>query len=146
MSGKIVSIKESVIDVQFPENDIPFLKEVLVVEETGTKLEVEVLKENNIVSCLVIGKTIGISKNMTVKRTGNYLTVKVGEAVLGRTLNVFGKPIDGLGEIKSNIEYPIYRKPPGITQEKEEREILETGVKIVDLLVPFVKGVSLTMT
>lgn len=140
MSGKIVAIKESVIDVIFPEDDLPFLKEVLIVEETGTRLEVELLKENNVVSCLVLGKTVGISKSMNVKRTGNYLTVKVGDAVLGRTLDIFGNPIDRLGEIKSNIEYPIYRNPPGITQEKEEREILETGIKIVDLLVPFVKG------
>ncbi|HHG74220.1 MAG TPA: F0F1 ATP synthase subunit beta [Persephonella sp.] len=140
MSGKIVAIKESVIDVIFPEDDLPFLKEVLIVEETGTRLEVELLKENNVVSCLVLGKTVGISKSMNVKRTGNYLTVKVGDAVLGRTLDMFGNPIDRLGEIKSNIEYPIYRNPPGITQEKEEREILETGIKIVDLLVPFVKG------
>lgn len=77
---------------------------------------------------------------MTVKRTGNYLTVKVGEAVLGRTLDIFGNPIDRLGEIKSNIEYPVYRKAPEITEGREEREILETGIKIVDLLVPFVKG------
>lgn len=140
MSGKIVAIKESVIDVIFPEDDLPFLKEVLIVEETGTRLEVDLLKENNVVSCLVLGKTVGISKSMNVKRTGNYLTVKVGDAVLGRTLDMFGNPIDRLGEIKSNIEYPIYRNPPGITQEKEEREILETGIKIVDLLVPFVKG------
>jgi len=140
MSGKIIGIKESVIDVLFPEDDLPFLKEVLVVEETGTKLEVELLKENNIVSCLVLGKSVGISKSMNVKRTGSYLTVKVGDAVLGRTLDMFGNPIDRLGEIKSDIEYPIYRNPPAITQEKEEREILETGIKIVDLLVPFVKG------
>ncbi|HCB69205.1 MAG TPA: F0F1 ATP synthase subunit beta [Persephonella sp.] len=140
MSGKIVSIRESVVDVVFPEDNTPFLKEVLVVEETGTKLEVELLKENNIISCLVLGKTVGLSKNMTVKRTGNYLTVKVGEAVLGRTLDIFGNPIDRLGEIKSNIEYPVYRKAPEITEGREEREILETGIKIVDLLVPFVKG------
>lgn len=140
MSGKIVSIKESVIDVKFPENDIPDLKEILIVKETGTKLEVELLRENNIVSCLVLGKTIGISKNMEVIRTGKPLTVKVGEAVLGRTMDVFGNPIDRMGEIKSNIEYPIYRKSPSITETKEEREVLETGIKIVDLLVPFVKG------
>lgn len=62
MSGKIVSIRESVVDVVFPEDNTPFLKEVLVVEETGTKLEVELLKENNIISCLVLGKTVGLSK------------------------------------------------------------------------------------
>lgn len=140
MSGKIVNIKESVVDVIFPENDIPFLKEILLVEEANVYLEVQLLKENNIVSCLVLGKTIGISKNMKVKRTKKVLTVKVGEGVLGRTLNVFGKPIDRMGEIISDIEYPIYRKPPKFTEEKEEREILETGIKIVDLLVPFVKG------
>ncbi|GAB6072984.1 F0F1 ATP synthase subunit beta [Venenivibrio stagnispumantis] len=140
MSGKIINIKESVVDVIFPENDIPFIREILIVEEANIYLEVQLLKEDNIVSCLVLGKTIGISKNMKVKRTRNVLTVKVGEAVLGRSLNVFGKPIDRIGEIISDIEYPIYRKPPKFTEEKEEREILETGIKIVDLLVPFVKG------
>ncbi len=140
MSGKIVSIRESVVDVVFPEDELPFLKEILIIEETGTKIEVQLLRENNTVSCLVLGKTVGISKNMTVNRTEKYLSVKVGEEVLGRTIDIFGNPIDRLGDINSDIEYPVYRKAPEIIEEKEEREILETGIKIVDLLVPFVKG------
>ncbi|WP_456399662.1 F0F1 ATP synthase subunit beta [Persephonella sp.] len=140
MSGKIVSIRESVVDVVFPEDELPFLKEILIIEETGTKVEVQLLRENNTVSCLVLGKTVGISKNMTVNRTEKYLSVKVGEEVLGRTIDIFGNPIDRLGDINSDIEYPVYRKAPEIIEEKEEREILETGIKIVDLLVPFVKG------
>ncbi|WP_457623572.1 F0F1 ATP synthase subunit beta [Persephonella sp.] len=140
MSGKIVSIRESVVDVVFPEDELPFLKEILIIEETGTKIEVQLLRENNTVSCLVLGKTVGISKNMTVNRTEKYLSVKVGEEVLGRTIDIFGNPIDRLGDINSDIEYPVYRKAPEIIEETEEREILETGIKIVDLLVPFVKG------
>ncbi|RMA97235.1 F0F1 ATP synthase subunit beta [Hydrogenothermus marinus] len=140
MSGKIVAIRESVIDVSFPENDIPFIREILIVEETQTKLEVQLLKENNIVSCIVLGKSIGISKSMKVRRTRKYLTVKVGDEVLGRTLNVVGEPIDKLGEINSDKEYPVYRDPPKITEESEKKEILETGIKMVDLLTPFVKG------
>ncbi len=140
MSGRIVSIKESVVDVLFGEGDVPFLREMLLVEETETRLEVEVIKEGGLVSCLVLGKTLGLSKGMKVRRTGKFLSVKIGEDVLGRVLNAFGEPIDRKGEIWAEVEYPVYRPSPSITKEKEEREILETGIKIVDLLVPFVKG------
>lgn len=138
--GRIVKIRESVVDVLFPEGLTPFLREILIVEDTGTKLEVQSSKGKRTFSCLVLGKTVGLSKNMLVRRTGKFLSVKVGEAVLGRTINVFGEPIDGLKEIESDIEYPIFRNPPELTEEKEKREILETGIKIIDLLVPFVKG------
>lgn len=138
--GRIVKIRESVVDVLFPEGLTPFLREILIVEDTGTKLEVQSSKGKRTFSCLVLGKTVGLSKNMLVRRTGKFLSVKVGEAVLGRTINVFGEPIDGLEEIESDIEYPIFRNPPELTEEKEKREILETGIKIIDLLVPFVKG------
>ena len=140
MSGKIISIKESVVDVLFEDGDIPSLKEILLIEETGTRLEVEKIKEGGVVSCLVLGKTIGISKEMKVRRTGRFLTVKVGEGVLGRTLNAFGEPVDGLGDIKAEAELEVYRPSPRVTEESEKREIMETGIKIVDLLVPFVKG------
>ncbi len=138
--GRIVKIRESVVDVVFPEGLTPFLREILIVEDTGTKLEVQSSKGKRTFSCLVLGKTVGLSKNMLVRRTGKFLSVKVGDAVLGRTINVFGEPIDGLEKIESDIEYPIFRNPPELTEEKEKREILETGIKIIDLLVPFVKG------
>ena len=139
MMGRIVSVRESVIEVEF-DGQMPHVRELLVVEETGTKLEVEILKENGIAVCIVLGSTIGISKGMHVKRTGTYLNVKVGDAVLGRVLNVFGKPIDGKGEIKSDIYYSVYRESPPIVEENPRRQLLETGIKIVDLLTPFVKG------
>ena len=140
MKGIIVSVRESVVEVKFGKENLPFPSEILVVEETGTKLETQIIKEDGTVSCLVLGKTLGLSRGMSVVRTGDVLKVKVGEDVLGRTLNVFGEPIDRMGEIKGEKEYPVFRKAPQVTEEKEEREILETGIKIVDLLVPFVKG------
>ncbi len=138
MSGKIVSVRESVVTVGF-EDSLPFNHEILLVEETGTKLEVQRM-EGRLVSCLVLGKTIGISRGMKVRRTGEVLKVKVGEKVLGRTLNTFGEPIDRLGPLEGEKEYPAFRKAPEVTEEREEREILETGIKLVDLLVPFIKG------
>ncbi len=138
MSGKIVSVRESVVSVSFGDS-LPFTHELLLVEETGTRLEVQRIK-GGLVSCLVLGKTIGLSRGMRVRRTGEVLKVKVGEKVLGRTLNTFGEPIDRLGPLEGEKEYPAFRKAPQVTEEREEREILETGIKLVDLLVPFVKG------
>lgn len=139
-AGKIISVRESVVEVKFDEKNVPFPREILIVEETGTRVEVQIVKDNNTVSCLVLGSTIGLSKGMKVSRTFETLKVKVGKEVLGRTLNVFGEPIDDLGPLKGEKEYPVFRKAPKVTEEKAEREILETGIKIVDLLVPFVKG------
>jgi len=139
MNGNVLSVRESVVEVKF-DGQMPEVREVLIVEDTGTKLEVEILKENGIAVCIVLGKTIGISKGMSVRRTGSELKVKVGKGVLGRVLNLFGEPIDGKGEIKSDTYYPVYRRSPSLTEESPERQILETGIKMVDLLTPFVKG------
>ncbi|WP_457600164.1 F0F1 ATP synthase subunit beta [Hydrogenivirga sp.] len=139
MKGSIVSVRESVVGVLF-EGEVPFPREVLVVEETETRLEVQSVKEGGLVYCLVLGKTTGLSRGMKVRRTGEVLKVKVGEAVLGRTLNTFGEPIDRLGELKGEKEYPVFRSAPEVTEERAEREVMETGIKLVDLLVPFVKG------
>ncbi len=138
MIGRIVSIRESVVEVKF-DGQMPEIREVLIVEG-GTKLEVEILKGNGVAVCIVLGKTAGLSKGMKVERTGTVLRIKVGEGLLGRVLNVFGEPLDGKGEVKSGVTYPVFRGSPPITEEVPKRQILETGIKVVDLLTPFVKG------
>ena len=140
MSGRVWAVRESVVDVLFEKDGIPFYRELLVVEDRGTLLEAETLRENGMASCLVLGKTHGLSRGMGVKRTRRVLSVKVGKEVLGRVLNALGEPVDRLGPLPAGKEYPVYREAPRVVEQRERREILETGIKIVDLLVPFVKG------
>ncbi len=136
--GKILSVRESVVEVSFGES-LPSIHEILIVEETGTRLEVQSVDNKGGASCLVLGRTAGLRKGMKVRRTGKVLTVRVSEKVLGRTLNVFGKPIDGTGAVEG-LELPVFRDAPPIMEGADKRDILETGIKIIDLLIPFVKG------
>lgn len=136
--GKIIAVKESIVRVIFKEQ-LPELLEVLLVEETRTKLEVQFLLEDNSCQCLVLGTSSGLAKGMKVKRLYKSLHVPVGRPVLGRALNTLGECIDKGPPIISG-EYPIYRKAPSVKEINPSREILETGIKIIDLLMPFVKG------
>lgn len=138
MKGKIIAIQESVVEVEF-DSELPSIHELLIIDETKTRLEVEMIN-NKICSCLVLGKALGLNSGMTVSRTNKPLTFKVGEEVLGRAVNIFGEPIDGGEPLKIEKEYSIFRDSPKIMQENPDKEILVTGIKLIDLLIPFLKG------
>ena len=138
--GKIVKIIGVVADVAF-DSHIPSLNELLRVPQEGGDVALEVVAhlERGVVRCLSLHPTEGLSRGAEVFTTGAAVSVPVGDAVLGRVLNAYGDPIDGKGEILSARE-GIYREPPAFTDLSENKEIFETGIKVIDLLTPYVKG------
>lgn len=142
-SGKIIQIIGSVVDVQFPENDLPDIFEALEIEISDTNylvLEVQKLMEKNTVRCVSMGSTDGMMRGMNVIRTRFPIMVPVGESALGRVMNVLGKPIDGKGEILSEEYYPLHHAGPDFKHQSTKVELLETGIKVIDLIAPFTKG------
>ncbi|HIY97680.1 MAG TPA: F0F1 ATP synthase subunit beta [Candidatus Borkfalkia excrementigallinarum] len=137
--GRISQIIGPVIDVEF-EDDMPPINEKLVIEGADTVLEVLAHESKGSVRCIAMTATDGLSRGMKVLDTGGQITVPVGEAVLGRVLNVLGQPIDGKGEVKSDVHWNIHRKPPAFYDQSPSTEIFETGIKVIDLLAPYSKG------
>ncbi len=146
MAGKgyIVRIIGPVVDVRFDESELPDIYNALetINPQTGEKLvlEVEQLIGDNIVRAIALDSTDGLVRGLEVVDTGRPILAPVGKGVLGRILNVVGKSIDEQGEIKAEDYWPIHRPAPKITEQKTEIEILETGIKVIDLLAPFPKG------
>ncbi|MBF13399.1 MAG: F0F1 ATP synthase subunit beta [Legionellales bacterium] len=138
--GLIVSVKGPVVDVSYPSQWVPDIYDALEVEEMGVILEVQQQLGDSIVRTLVMGESEGLRRQMKVKHTGGSITVPVGEKTLGRIMNVIGEPIDEQGEIGSDVRLPIHRKPPKYPELTVNTEVLETGIKVVDLLCPFAKG------
>jgi F-type H+-transporting ATPase subunit beta len=142
-SGRIIEIKGGVVDAVFPVEDLPNIYDAVVVKtDSGEDLVMEV--ENHLgggeVRCVAMGPTPGLKRGMTVMTTGNPIMVPVGEQVLGRILNVLGEPIDGLGEVVSDVYYPIHRRAPTFEEQSTSVEVFETGIKAIDLVAPFTKG------
>ncbi len=146
-SGNIVQILGPVIDVEFPEGALPNIYNALSLtnpsissDEDNLVLEVAQHLGENVVRTIAMDSTEGLTRGMTVKDSGDQIKVPVGEAVLGRILNVIGEPVDEAGEVKSDKFYPIHRPAPEFTNLSTQTEILETGIKVIDLVAPFVKG------
>lgn len=142
-SGKIVQIIGSVVDAHFPEKDLPEIYEALEVIIPDSKplvLEVQKLMEKNIVRCVSMGTTDGLVRGMPVNRTQFPIMIPVGESALGRVMNVLGDPIDGKGEIHSEEYYPLHHAGPDFKHQSTKVELLETGIKVIDLVAPFTKG------
>ncbi|PWW81323.1 MULTISPECIES: F0F1 ATP synthase subunit beta [Prosthecochloris] len=141
--GKISQIIGPVVDVDFPEGDLPAILDALTVTRPdGTKLVLETqqhLGEERVRTISMEG-TDGLVRGMTVVNTGKPIQAPVGENVLGRMLNVVGDPIDGLGEVKSNKTYPIHRPTPKFEELSTKSEMFETGIKVIDLLEPYSRG------
>jgi len=140
--GKIVSVRGVVIDVLFDPKNTPKIYDALVVEDEKIGrliLEVEAVLGEGLVRCVAMGNTFGLRRGMPVKNTGKPIQTPVGEETLGRILNVVGEPIDEK-PLKAKIFSSIHKKPPTLAEQSPERKIFETGIKIIDLLVPFVKG------
>lgn len=144
--GKIVQIIGPVIDVEFKQGELPGILNALRIkfkhEGKETVLTAEVAQHlgDNTVRAITLGATTGLGKGLEVKDTGAPVTVPVGDACLGRLVDVLGEPKDNRGPIETAERLPIHRAPPPLTEQKTETEIFETGIKVLDLLAPFVKG------
>jgi F-type H+-transporting ATPase subunit beta len=145
-TGKIVQVIGPVVDVQFDESKIPQIYQALTVEfEVAGKVELLTLEVqqhlgSGVARTIAMSSSEGLKRGMTVFDTGAPISVPVGEAVLGRIFNVTGDPVDERGEVVAEKRYPIHRPAPTLVDQDTKAEILETGIKVVDLICPFIKG------
>ncbi len=142
-TGKIIQIIGPVIDVEFAQGQLPGIYNALEVKSpSGQKLILEVQQHlgENVVRSIALGPTDGITRSAEVKNTNAPISVPVGKETLGRIFNVFGQTIDNMGEIKAKKFYPIHRNAPTLEEQETTPEILETGIKVIDLITPFNKG------
>jgi len=142
-TGRVVQIQGGVVDVEFPQNELPGLYEAIeITREATTPLVLEVQKHmgNNLVRCVSMDTTDGLQRGVAVKSTGAPIMVPVGESTLGRIFNVLGLPVDQKGEVKAEQYYPIHRSAPPFSDQSTRVEIFETGIKVIDLIAPFTKG------
>ena len=138
--GVIKQIIGAVIDVEFSKENIPNIYDALVVEENNLVLETQQQLGDGIVRTVAMGTTEGLKRGLAAKNTKAPISVPVGEPTLGRIMNVLGDPIDMKGEIPTKERLPIHRKPPEYIELSDSNEILETGIKVIDLVCPFAKG------
>jgi F-type H+-transporting ATPase subunit beta len=138
--GKIVEIIGAVVDVEFPRDSVPKIYDALLVEGTDIVLETQQLLGDGIVRTIAMGSTDGFRRHLKVNNTGESITVPVGEKTLGRIMNVLGQPIDEAGPIDAEKKMPIHRAAPLFSEQAASQEILETGIKVIDLIAPFAKG------
>ena len=141
--GTITGISGPVIDVCFPEGSLPAINEALTVEANGTRytMEVEQHLENKTVRCVMMAGSDGLSRGLTVTATGHGISVPVGEATLGRMFNVLGDPIDGEAPVSADApHWEIHRPAPSFAEQMPAADILETGIKVIDLIEPYPKG------
>ncbi len=142
ITGKIVQVMGPVVDVEFPDHQLPSIREALEVDNNGKKciMEVEQHVGNDTVRCIMLAASEGLHKDLDVTSTGAPITVPVGQCTLGRMMNVLGEPIDNKGPIEAEEQWVNHREPPAFADQSPVVEILETGIKVVDLLMPYAKG------
>ncbi len=150
--GKIARVIGPVVDVEFEEGQLPHILDALLIsnpaiDDTEDNLVVEVAQHlgNNVVRTIAMDTTDGLVRGMPVKATGKPISVPVGHEALGRVLNVVGKPVDGLGTVEAKNYYTIHRPAPAFVDQDTTVKVLETGVKVIDLLVPFPRGGKMGM-
>jgi F-type H+-transporting ATPase subunit beta len=139
-TGKITQIIGAVIDVEFPRDSIPRVYDALKLADVELTLEVQQQLGDGVVRTIAMGVSDGLKRGMTVANTEAPITVPVGKGTLGRIMNVLGDPIDEAGPIKTKDKLPIHRPAPSYTEQAGGQDLLETGIKVIDLLVPFAKG------
>jgi F-type H+-transporting ATPase subunit beta len=143
-SGKIVQIIGAVVDVEFPRQAMPKVYDALFIEENGLTLEVQQQLGDGVVRTIAMGSTDGMRREMEAKNTGKPITMPVGQKTLGRIMDVLGNPVDEAGPIFSNsaeeVRWSIHRKAPAYEELSSTNELLETGIKVIDLICPFAKG------
>jgi F-type H+/Na+-transporting ATPase subunit beta len=138
--GRVTEVIGAVVDVEFPRDNIPQIYDALKVEEVDIVLETQQQLGDGIVRTIAMGTTDGFRRGLKVTNTGEPISVPVGEGTLGRIMNVLGEPVDEAGPVKSEKLLPIHREAPGFEDQAGTQELLETGIKVIDLIVPFAKG------
>jgi len=140
--GKVVQVIGTVVDVQFPPDQLPAIYNSLEIQSGTEKIVLEVQDHlgNDWVRCLSLSPTEGLARGAEAVDTGAALTVPVGRATLGRLFDVMGTPLDNLGEVKTKDHWPIHRLPPPFAEQETSTQVLETGLKVVDLIAPFTRG------
>jgi F-type H+/Na+-transporting ATPase subunit beta len=139
-TGTTVQIIGAVVDVEFPSDAIPKVYHALVIDDVDLTLEVQQQLGDGVVRTIAMGSSEGLKRGMGVSNTGEPIMVPVGEKTLGRIMDVLGKPIDNAGDIGAETHLPIHRKPPTYEEQAAATELLETGIKVVDLIMPIAKG------
>ena len=139
--GKVTQVIGPVVDVQF-DGDLPDILDGLIIDNNGEKLTLEVAQHlgEKTVRAIAMSATDGLVRGQDVSATGEPISVPVGPEMLGRIVNVVGEPVDERGPVKAKKSYPIHRPAPTYTDQSTESEVLVTGIKVVDLLAPYVKG------
>ncbi len=140
MSGNVVQIIGSVVDVQFPREELPKVYNALTVDEVGLTLEVQQQLGDGVVRTIAMGSSDGLKRGVPVTGSGAPISVPVGTGTLGRIMNVLGDPVDEAGPVQTEERWPIHRKAPGYEDQSTTTELLETGIKVIDLICPFAKG------
>lgn len=140
--GKVIQVIGTVVDIEFPQGELPKIYNAIEINQNGNKIVLEAQHHigNNWVRCLALSPTDGLERGVEAIDTGAPVTVPVGKATLGRLLNVFGEPLDNLGPIETEECLPIHRPPPPLEEQETTTEVLETGLKVIDLITPFTKG------
>ena len=140
--GKIVQVMGPVVDVEFSDHNLPSIQDALEVDNNGKKCVMEVAQHigNDTVRCVMLAASEGLHKDMEVLATGTGIQVPVGKETLGRLFNVLGEPIDNKGPVESEEKWCIHREPPTFEDQSPVVEVLETGIKVIDLLAPYAKG------
>jgi len=139
-TGTTVQIIGAVVDVEFPSDQIPKIYDALMIDDAGITLEVQQQLGDGVVRTIAMGSSEGLQRGMGVSNTGGPITVPVGEKTLGRIMDVLGKPIDNKGDIGAEVSMPIHRAAPSYEEQAATTELLETGIKVVDLIMPISKG------
>jgi len=140
--GKVVQVIGTVVDIEFPPDELPAINNGIEIPMDGGKVIVEVQHHvgNNWVRGVALTPTDGLARGAEAIDMGTPITVPVGRATLGRLFNVFGEPLDGLGEVKAEQRYPIHRPSPSLEEQEATPQMLETGLKVMDLITPFTRG------
>jgi len=138
--GKIVQIIGAVVDVEFPRSEVPKVYDALKVQNTEITLEVQQQLGDGVVRTIALGSTDGLKRNLVAENTGRAISVPVGLGTLGRIMDVLGRPIDEAGPVKTETTWEIHRAAPSYEDQSSTTELLETGIKVIDLMCPFAKG------
>ena len=140
--GKVAQVIGTVVDIEFPPDELPALYNAIEVTTDSGKIVLEAQEHvgNNWVRCLALSPTDGLERGVEAVDTGAALTVPVGKATLGRLFNVMGEPLDELGPVEAEEHWPIHRPPPSLEEQETTTQMLETGLKVIDLITPFTKG------
>lgn len=139
-AGKIVQVIGAVIDVEFPRDQVPKIYDALTIDGTDILLEVQQQLGDGVVRTIALGSTDGMKREMAVTNTGDGIKVPVGQKTLGRIMDVMGNPVDEAGDIGEEERWKIHRKAPSYEEQAASAELLETGIKVIDLVCPFAKG------